>query len=198
MLSLDHLDCASCGDRLAARLREQLGVFRVGFDKRSAEMTIVAAPSFDPFPAAKKLAQGETFEILPGAGRGHYIPWDHTKSAEGADVRAVNLDGSDVPDLASVLAAGKVTVVDFSAIWCEPCRALDAHMMQTVAEHDDVAYRKLDVGDWDTPIAKHYLGGIPSLPYVIVFDKGGRKVDTIAGLDLVKLDRAIASSRAKR
>jgi hypothetical protein len=48
-----------------------------------------------------------------------------------------------VPDLAPHRVRGKVTGVDFSAIWCEPCRKLDEHMMATVQRRPDVAYRKL-------------------------------------------------------
>ena len=90
------------------------------------------------------------------------------------------------------MVKSKVTVVDFSAVWCEPCRTLDAHMMEVVRSRADVAYRKLDVGDWDTPLAQRYLKTVKELPYAIVYDKAGNKVDSISGLDLARLDAAIA------
>ena len=91
------------------------------------------------------------------------------------------------------MVKGKVTVIDFSAIWCDPCRKLDDHMMGLVGKRSDVAYRKLDIGDWDTPLAQRYLKGVPSLPFVIVYDKTGQKAAEIAGLDLAKLDLAIGT-----
>jgi len=104
------------------------------------------------------------------------------------------VDGADVPDLSAHLAKGKVTIVDFSAKWCEPCRELDRHVLDVVAAKPDVAYRKLDVGDWDTPLAKRYLSGVKELPHVLVFDRVGRQTATIRGLDLAGLDAAVSSA----
>jgi hypothetical protein len=60
----------------------------------------------------------------------------------------------------------------------------------------DVAYRRLDVGDWDTPLAKHYLANVAQLPYVVVYDRRGAAIDRITGVDLARLDRAIAKGSA--
>jgi thiol-disulfide isomerase/thioredoxin len=189
VLSLAHLDCSDCGHDLAKELGERPGVYDAKFNNRTAELTVVAAPSFDAFSTAKELSKGEEYRLELGAGKGNYIAW--SQPPEGTDVKTVAKDGEDVPDLAPHLAPGKVTVVDFSAIWCAPCRTLDEHMLATIGKRSDVAYRKLDIGDWDTPLARHYLKGIPSLPYVIVYGKNGQKVDAIAGLDLARLDAAI-------
>jgi thiol-disulfide isomerase/thioredoxin len=85
-----------------------------------------------------------------------------------------------------------VTVVDFSASWCRPCRRIDEHMAKLLATNRAVAYRKLEVGDWDTPLARRYLKSVPKLPYVVVFGVDGGRVRDIAGVDLAGLDAAIA------
>lgn len=189
VLSLDHLDCGDCGDKLATKLRERPAVYSTSFDKRRAELAVVAAPSFDALTEAKALSAGEEYALVLGAGKGGYVAW--TKAPEGTDVIAVAKDGEDVPDLAPHLVRGKVTVIDFSALWCAPCRMLDEHMMATLGKRTDVAYRKLDIGDWDTPLAKRYLKGVPQLPYVIVYSKTGQKVSAVSGFDVAKLDAAI-------
>lgn len=106
----------------------------------------------------------------------------------GPDIRTVS---RDVPSLTALLAPGKVTVVDFSATWCEPCRNLEEHLTSLVEKRNDVAYRKLDVGEGNTALARRYLANVRALPYVIVFDKRGAKVDAITGLDLARIDAAI-------
>jgi thiol-disulfide isomerase/thioredoxin len=190
IVSLRGADCAGCGDNLVTKLKMRPGVYDASFDKRKAELRIVAAPATDAYAEAKRLADpGEGYELLLGEGQGMYKAW--AKPPEGADVRTVNEAGADVPDLGAIVVRGKVTVVDFGALWCEPCRALDEHVLGVMKARPDVAYRKLDVGDWDTPIAKRYLKNVPALPYVIVFDKRGSKVDAVSGLDLARIDAAI-------
>jgi hypothetical protein len=56
--------------------------------------------------------------------------------------------------------------------------------------------RKVNVVDWESPVAKAFLQKVPQLPYVIVFGKDGQRVDAIAGLDLARLDRAVAAGGA--
>jgi thiol-disulfide isomerase/thioredoxin len=192
VLSLANLDCADCGQELAEKLAKRPGVYSAKFSNRKSELTVIAAPAFDTFAVAQELAKGEEYRLELGAGKGNYIAWE--KTPEGADVKTIAKDGEDVADLAPHVVPGKVTVMDFSAIWCAPCRTLDEHMLATLGKRQDVAYRKLDVGDWDTPLAQRYLQGIPSLPYVIVYGKNGQKVDSIAGLDLARLDAAIGKA----
>lgn len=189
MLSLARLQCASCADALAKEISRQSGVRKATFDRRRAELTVVASPSVDALGLAQSMPKDEPFDILPGPGRGGYVAW--TPPPAGADMKVAATDGVDVADLASLVVPGKVTLVDFSAIWCEPCRSLEEHVATLAAARSDLAYRKLDVGDWDSPLARHYLARVPSLPYVIVYSKSGQRLDAFAGLDLQRLDADI-------
>ena len=190
VVSLLKIDCAECGDAIIEDVRKRPGVYDVKFDRRRAEIVVVASPSFDVFTAVKNLAANEGYEAMLGAGQGEYLAG--AKFPAGADMQTVVKDGVDVPDLAPILAKGKVTVVDFSAVWCEPCRKVDEHMAKVLTSRDDVAYRRLEIGDWDTPLAKRYLKNASALPHVIVYGPSGEKVGEISGLDLAALDVAIA------
>ncbi len=189
VVSLVHLDCGDCGKELAKKLAARSGVYAATFDLRRAELTVKSGTGFDVLGEAKRLTGGESYELVLGAGQGKYV--DPPAAPPEADVAWIAKDGEDVADLAPHLVAGKVTVFDFGAAWCEPCRQLDEHVMAMAARRSDIAYRKLDIGDWDTPLAKRWLERVPALPYVMVFAKGGRKVDAFSKFDPKRLDKAI-------
>jgi thiol-disulfide isomerase/thioredoxin len=195
VMSFPDLDCADCGEEMARTLIDENGVYKTAFDKQKVELVVVADPKIDAFALAQaKRPESEDWHIVLGAGHGQYLPWE--KPPENTDVLQVTTDGVDVPDLAPFLAKGKVTLVDFSAKWCEPCRKMDEHVLELLTKRSDLAYRKLDVGDWDTPLGAHYLVGVNELPYAIVYDKNGNKITAISGLDFDALDAAI--ERASR
>jgi thiol-disulfide isomerase/thioredoxin len=114
----------------------------------------------------------------------------------GADLVELSREGEDVPSLDAHAAKGKVTLFDFYAVWCAPCRKIDAHVFGLLRNRNDLALRKLNVVSWETPLAGRYLKDIPSLPFVVVYGKNGKQVATVAGFDLDALDKAIAKASA--
>jgi thiol-disulfide isomerase/thioredoxin len=109
----------------------------------------------------------------------------------GADLVELSNEGEDVPDLAPHAVKGKVTLFDFYAVWCAPCRKIDVHVAGLLANRTDLAVRKLNVVSWDTPLAARYLKDTPTLPFLVVYGKDGRRAGVVEGLDLQALDRAI-------
>jgi thiol-disulfide isomerase/thioredoxin len=195
VVSLAGADCAECGESMVSSLGKAKGVYSVRFDKRKVEVTVVADPGFDALAAVQQARGAEPFEAKLGAGQGSYVAWK--APPPGADVVVANRDGADVPDLTTHFAKGKVHVVDFSAPWCGPCRALDEHLVEVAAARPDVRYVKLDIGDWDSPLAARYLRGVAALPYVLVYDKAGKRLEAVSGLDLARVDRAIDQAGSK-
>lgn len=120
-----------------------------------------------------------TFEALP-------------KLKPDADVVTLSRAGEDVPELASSAVKGKVTVFDFYADWCAPCREVDLHLFKKLDAGEPIAIRKLNVVDWESALAKRYLGEVSGLPFVIVYGKDGNELQRIQGFDTASLDAAIA------
>jgi thioredoxin 1 len=80
---------------------------------------------------------------------------------------------------ADVLGSGTPVLVDFTATWCGPCKAL-APIVEKLADEYEGKIRvgKLDIDDAPGVAAKY---GVRSVPTVMVF-KNGQKVAQHVGL----------------
>ncbi len=195
VVSLQDIDCESCGESVAKLLARQQGIRTARFDRDKAEVTVERGAGA---PAAEKLLElvhTAGFQAVLGPGAGRYQP--AVEFPAGLDVAWISRAGEAVA-IGDHLAPGKVTVVDFYAVWCGPCREVDAEMKRILAETDDVALRKVNVVDWSSPIAKQELAHVGALPYVEVYGRGGKRVAAITGLDLERLHKAIDKGRAQR
>jgi thiol-disulfide isomerase/thioredoxin len=93
-----------------------------------------------------------------------------------------------VGPLDKLRVADKFTVFDVYADWCGPCRDVDKKLREIVSRRPDVAVRKLNVVDFDSPLARDL--GIELLPHVIVYTPMGKKTE-IHGAELDKIDKAL-------
>jgi len=89
------------------------------------------------------------------------------------EVTDVNID--------DVLAKNEITVLQFSAPWCGPCRMLGPIIdsLSTESVNETITIGKVNVDENNTT-ANNY--GIRSIPTVI-FLKGGEVVDKMVGLN---------------
>lgn len=187
--SIQGADCADCGDEIRDELKKVKGVKRVDFDKHAVEITVRMADGVaDEAVVAAVARAGEGLTAIVGPGRGAYLP--ASDFPEGTDVAVLTTDGSAVGPLPKLAVAGKYTVFDVFAEWCGPCRVVDGRLRQVVTQRSDVAIRKLNVRDFDTPLARELGPAFQTLPYLVVLTPRGKRVD-IVGTDFEKLDRAL-------
>ena len=78
-------------------------------------------------------------------------------------------------DMDRHLVAGKFVVFDFYADWCAPCRILTPRLERLAARYPDrLALRKVDVVNWDSPVAGQMR--ISALPYLVLFGPDGQQL----------------------
>jgi thiol-disulfide isomerase/thioredoxin len=112
----------------------------------------------------------------------------------GLDVADLGKPGEAV-DLVPV--RGKVTIFDFWATWCEPCKVLEGVLVELARAHPDVvAIRRVDAADWDSPVVARYLTpkGL-GLPHLKICDPAGRLLLERSS-ESGKLEELISSVRA--
>ena len=101
------------------------------------------------------------------------------------------LEFTDANFQKDVLESDKLTVVDFWAEWCGPCRAIGPVVEELAKEyHGKINVGKLNV-DHNPQVSVNY--GITSIP-AILFIKGGKVVDKqIGAVPKSVLDKKIQS-----
>ena len=91
-----------------------------------------------------------------------------------------------------IINSDKLTIIDFSATWCMPCRMLKPIMERVAEAHKDVAFYNLDIDECEA-IAKRYR--VFSVPTVMAF-RSGKKLNSIVGLNPYEVvDVFVANSK---
>ena len=96
-------------------------------------------------------------------------------------------------DISKHLVLGNVTVVDFYADWCGPCRQLAPSLEQLARSDPEIALRKIDIVNWKMPVARQF--NVHSIPQVNVYNRGGSLVGTINGADIEQIKRYVARAK---
>jgi copper chaperone CopZ len=188
VFSIQGADCGKCGDEIKDELKKVPGVKKAEFDMHKVELTVKLQDGVrDEVVMAAVERAG--MKAIPGPGQGSYLA--PPAYPAGADVATLSADGSGVGPLDKRRVPGKYTVFDVYADWCGPCRQVDERLRQLVQSRADVAVRKLNVVDFDTPLARELGSRFEALPYVVVFSPAGKRTD-IQGVDLEKMEKALA------
>ena len=173
-----HYDAAN-----AAAYSAQQTASQVAFQNQQAELRRKLAEEKNRYwtgqaPATKNQGNKLPTPAAVVAGRGQQVE----VISHGASV-----------DINKHLALGSVTVVDFYADWCGPCKQLSPSLEQMARTDPEIALRKIDIVNWKTAVVKQY--SIHSVPQVNVYNRGGRLVGTVVGADVDKVKSYVAQAK---
>jgi thioredoxin 1 len=86
---------------------------------------------------------------------------------------------------------GKITIVDFYADWCGPCRKIGPVLERLAAANSDIVLQKVNI-DKHRDLMQEY--NVTGIPHIIVYDKSGNEVDTIIGANEARVRKAVADA----
>jgi thiol-disulfide isomerase/thioredoxin len=96
-------------------------------------------------------------------------------------------------DIKQHLALGNVTIIDFYADWCVPCRQISPLLEQLARSDPEIALRKIDMVYWNSPVTKQY--NIHSIPHVQIYGRRGQLVGKISGVDPNLVQKYVAQAK---
>ena len=117
-------------------------------------------------------------------------PPDDTPSTEG---KVEIISRGEQVDIEKHCVPGKITIVDFYADWCGPCRAAAPVLEERVNKDPDLVLRKVNIVSWASPVSKQY--SLHGIPYIQVYDRRGNKVGDMTGFNKNLLESYLDRAR---
>ncbi|KAG0468907.1 hypothetical protein HPP92_018235 [Vanilla planifolia] len=88
--------------------------------------------------------------------------------------------------------SNKLLVIDFSATWCGPCRAIEPTFKALSARFADASFVKIDVDELSEVAQRWMVQGMPTF----VFVKEGKEVARVVGANRGELEGKVAQLMA--
>lgn len=185
------MNCEKCAITATEALRKLPGVTAASVDFESGAAHVDANESMTTQDVRRTIAD-LSFEAC-FAGDAVEPPLTEDEKAR-LDIRTISR-GRKVR-IKSHLPKGKITIVDYYADWCAPCKILSPKIERILLRHDHVALRKIDISDWDSAAAKQATREfrLPGLPFVVVYNDKGRVLGTVPGNHVERIEALVVGS----
>ncbi len=174
------IDCEACAPPILRALKGVPGVRDPKLDWKAGTATVNVPDGFDREKIRVAIRDAGFEAVFSGEERHDLqpLPEDVRRTLDIASAS----DGEKI-DVAKTIVLGKVTVLDYWAEWCNPCRLLEARLQHLVQANPRLAVRRVNVGKWDNAAAKQATSAfrVESLPYVRVYDTRGKFVGAETG-----------------
>jgi thiol-disulfide isomerase/thioredoxin len=161
------LDAKSLEGKSLAEVKATLGVPQGKLRTQDGEVWLYSEwrVQFDEEDVVRSVQPETAVKLQPVA--------EATAARKARPITVVAKGGQQV-DLRRLMPPGKVTIVDFYADWCGPCRQVSPHLERLASSDPDVVLVKVDIVNWGTPVTRQF--GINSVPNIRVFDRRARAI----------------------
>lgn len=93
------------------------------------------------------------------------------------------IEANSTSQFEGIISKTQLTVVDFHAEWCGPCKAIAPRFAALSLQYPKVQFVRVNVDDLKDVASKH---GVKAMPTFLFFDSG-RKVAEVVGADIAKV-----------
>ncbi len=186
--TVEGMSCETCA-RTATQVLQFEGVLSAKVDFDTKKAVVVASDSITEADIKKALYTHSNFEAH-FEGDTRVEPLSEAEKA-GLDIRS--LPPGEKIKFKKETVDGKVTIFDFTARWCGPCRIYSPKVERLLLKYPGLALREVDILEWDSALGKQLTSefNMPSLPFTLVFDSHGKRIGKVVGNRIEELEAIV-------
>jgi thiol-disulfide isomerase/thioredoxin len=169
-------------------------VKRIAFDVRDSPSKLTTRTNGVQEGAISAFENGAFSITQPGGTRTFsliFVDQAELVADRGQSIEVIT-HGQQV-DISKHLALGNVTIVDYYADWCGPCKQVSPALEQLARSDSEIALRKVDIVDWGSAVAQQYK--ISSIPRVEIYGRKGQLVGTVSGASAEQVRQYVAQAK---
>lgn len=177
--TIEGMTCQGCVNTATQTLKKVKGVDSVSVDLDSKQAIVITHSNVTEKDLETAIKTNTNFDVL---FKGETLPQSLTeKEKEGLDIKTIK--GGNKIKFKEHLAQDKITIFDFYADWCGPCRVFSPKVERLLLDRDHLALRKVDIVDWKSALSKQLTKDykLPALPFTLIFDDKGNLLGIVEG-----------------
>ncbi|MAT54074.1 MAG: hypothetical protein CMN32_06300 [Saprospirales bacterium] len=187
--TVEGMSCETCAET-AEKVLTFEGVISAKVDFATKKATVVAEDGITAVDLKKRMYEYSNFEAL-FPGESLVKPLTDEEKA-GLDIRV--LPPGEKIKFRKEVVQGKITIFDFTAKWCGPCRIYSPKVERLLLKYPNLALREVDIVKWESDLGQQLTRDfeMPSLPFTLIFDENGKLLGKVIGNQIEELEALIS------
>jgi len=187
--SIEGMTCGNCANTATNVLKNVKGVKEATVDFETKKAKVVASNRLTEQQIKDAIKTKTNFEAL-FSGDELVKPLTEEEK-KNTDIKTIK--GGSKLNFKDQLTAGKITVFDFYADWCGPCRIYSPKAERMALKYPNVALKKADIVDWNSELSKQLTKEykMPALPFTLIFDDKGNLLGKVEGNRIEEVEQII-------
>ena len=187
--SIEGMTCQGCVNTATGVLKNVEGVESVSIDLASKKAIVTGNINVTEESLKKAIKSRTNFEPLFASEK--LVEPLSNEERNGLDIKSI--EGGGKIKFKDHLATGKVTIFDFYADWCAPCKVFTPKVERLLLKDKNIALRKVDLVDWKSKLAVQLTNDykLPALPFTLVFDGEGNLLGKVEGNKIEVLEEIL-------